>query len=510
MEVESIKTQQLATVHLLEERLTRFVEALLVGVTEIDKVAIVWQNLRCGISRLGHKATERVDLRATEWGSKPLTLILGKESEGRSPNLTGIFDCILHAARSAYMCSYIFHILSSYLGIIILSFTKIRNFEKIFVYLCIIKSNSTITIMRHLHPLTLLIALLFSTQAIAQVSIDETAPKPEKPEFENEMKSSAVEAEYFSEAAHRAERRAIRNERNSVDLSANLHGSLTAFSESWQASGDNAIAILANINFKHTYKKNRFSITNVASAKLGYNNMKTDVGDGTEKGLWFKNVDELAISTAPQWDMVKNWTYGANVKFRTQLTPGYNARTSKYNGEERVSNFLTPGYLDASIGFTYVVPSIKFPLKINLAPIAMSGTYVLDQSVYYDAATDSYKDKAYGVAFGHKYKHEGGLSVQLDFDRSWGKDGWLRYRTTAYSFYGWITDITSAKQAKRDNLEYEHVVPTLRWENTIDIKATKYFSTQIYVQLYYNKAEVNKLQVQSMLSVGLTYTFKNK
>ena len=35
-------------------------------------------------------------------------------------------------------------------------------------------------------------------------------------------------------------------------------------------------------------------------------------------------------------------------------------------------------------------------------------------------------------------------------------------------------------------------------------------ATQIYVHLYYNKAEIDKLQVQSMLSVGLTYTFKNK
>jgi hypothetical protein len=107
----------------------------------------------------------------------------------------------------------------------------------------------------------------------------------------------------------------------------------------------------------------------------------------------------------------------------------------------------------------------------------------------------------YGVARGHKSKFEGGLSAQLDFDKTWGKNGWLRYRTTAYSFYGSITDIAS---------KGESVVPTLRWENTIDIKATKYISTQIYVQLYYNKAEINKLQVQSMLSVGLTYTFKNK
>ena len=53
-------------------------------------------------------------------------------------------------------------------------------------------------------------------------------------------------------------------------------------------------------------------------------------------------------------------------------------------------------------------------------------------------------------------------------------------------------------------------MPTIRWENTIDIKATKYISTQIYFQLYYNKAEIDKLQLSSMLSVGLTYTFKNK
>ena len=88
----------------------------------------------------------------------------------------------------------------------------------------------------------------------------------------------------------------------------------------------------------------------------------------------------------------------------------------------------------------------------------------------------------------------------------------MRYRTTAYSFYGWITDIWAQKKfvATEDAPKYEHVVPTIRWENTIDIKATKYISTQIYFQLYYNRTEWHQLQVSSMLSVGLTYTFKNK
>lgn len=354
--------------------------------------------------------------------------------------------------------------------------------------------------------ITLILVILSIGTAMAQVSVDDVTTIEEKQEFENDMKTQAVDANYFSEATYRAERAAIRKERNTIDFTANLHGSLTAYSASWQAAGDNTITILANVNFLHTYKKGRFTLTNTASAKFGYNNMKTQLANGESRGVWFKNVDEIALSTAPQWAMVKNWTYGANVKFRTQFAPGYAERGDKQNGIGRVSNFMTPGYLDASLGFTYILPFKKFPLKVNLAPAAMSATYRNDQATIKD----------YGVPAGYKSKYEGGLSIQLDFDRTWGKNGWLRYRTTAYSFYGWITDISAQKKFVPTELEdgtmteYEHVVPTIRWENTIDIKATKYISTQIYFQLYYNKAEYHKLQVSSMLSVGLTYTFKNK
>lgn len=331
------------------------------------------------------------------------------------------------------------------------------------------------------------LVLLSSVCAMAQVSIDEVKPTEEKATFTNELKTKTLDAQYDSDAVRRAERLAIRKERNTIDFSANLHGSLTAFSDSWQAAGDNTITILASVNFLHTYKKGRFTLSNVASAKFGYNNMKMDL-EGKQKGVWFKNIDEIAISTSPQWALVKDWSYGANVKFRTQFARGYEARGS----DKLVSNFMTPGYLDASLGFTYILPSEKFPLKVNLAPIAMSATYRIDLDT----------SNNYGVAAPFRQKYEGGLSIQLDFDKTWGKNGWLRYRTTAYSFYGWITGISTNKFSK--------TVPTLRWENTFDIKATKYISTQIYVQLYYNKDEINKLQVSSMLSVGLTYTFKNK
>ncbi len=163
---------------------------------------------------------------------------------------------------------------------------------------------------------------------------------------------------------------------------------------------------------------------------------------------------------------------------------------------------MAPGYLDISGGFTYTLPSERFPLKVNLAPIALSAVYVEDDSV----------SNRYGVKEGKTSKYEGGFSVQLDFDRTWGKNGWLRYRSTAFSFYGWITDISSSQNfvPTPEKDKYRHVLPTVRWENTIDIKASKFLSTQIYFQLYYNDAERSRLQMQTMLSVGLTYTFKNK
>ncbi len=349
-------------------------------------------------------------------------------------------------------------------------------------------------------------AVCVTGRVAAQVSVEDVRTDKQDRGFENDIKTQQVGADYYSEARYRAERAAIRKERNALEFTSNLQGSLTAFSESWQASGDNAIAILANVNFKHVFTKGAFSITTAAVAKFGYNRMKAEFTDEAgakyEEGVWFKNVDEISISTSPQWKMTKNWSYGTIIKFRTQFAEGYSARTDKRNSKAPISNFMAPGYLDISGGFTYTLPSERFPLKVNLAPIALSAVYVEDDSV----------SNRYGVKEGKTSKYEGGFSVQLDFDRTWGKNGWLRYRSTAFSFYGWITDISSSQNfvPTPEKDKYRHVLPTVRWENTIDIKASKFLSTQIYFQLYYNDAERSRLQMQTMLSVGLTYTFKNK
>ena len=367
---------------------------------------------------------------------------------------------------------------------------------------------------RHFTILTVLSAVAMTAASVmpasAQVTIDDTATSKAETQFKEEIRENGrVETEYSNEARRRAERAMIRKERNYLEVSASLNGTVTSFNDPWldTKGGDNSIAAVATAHLLHNFKKGEFVIETVFDAKIGYNRMKIET-NGEESGIWFKNQDEFSISTAPAWQFSPNWSFGSIIKFRSQFANGYKARNAQ-EAEHRLSSILAPGYLDVSVGLTYTCPNEKFPIKINMSPLAMSSTFVESQVVrnYFDNRnpdTGEYlrTGKAYGVPVDRTSLYEGGSSIQVDFDRSFGKNGVVRYRTTLYSFYGWISNLSGQTDPKVD--------PTVRWENTIDIKATKFLTTNFYFQMFYNKAQCTRVQTQMLLSVGLTYTFKNK
>ncbi len=383
--------------------------------------------------------------------------------------------------------------------------------------------------MKRLYLLAVFCGLLFVPGSVmAQLSIDEVNAQNEELTFKDEVKKqSSVDTEFFNLAKYRAERAAIRKERNYLEFGAALMGTLTSYNDSWieTSGGDNSIATIATAYLNHLFKKNTFSVETVFNAKFGYNRMKVETtdadGNTTSDGVWFKNQDEFQISVAPSFSVSKNWSYGAIVKFRSQFTNGYKSRTEQKD-EHRKSRFMTPGYLDLSFGMTYKCPSAKFPIVINLSPIAMSGTFVENRMIRENGYL-------YGLEDPDKTsKYEGGSSIQINFDRKFLKEV-LRYRTTLFSFYGWISDIGQANKMKKysafrdafaewsanggGDVKTKPVLaihPTVRWENTLEIKATKFLTTTLNFQLYYNRAQNLDVQTQTLLSVGLAYTFKNK
>ena len=361
--------------------------------------------------------------------------------------------------------------------------------------------------------LTTIVTLLFGATAYAQVSVGSATPKTEAT-FSDRVKTEQVKVDYQSnEWQRRAERAAIRKERNTIEVNAGITGSLSNFNSKWQnVNGTtNSITGIANFLFTHNYKRGVFTIDNKATGKLGVTNKAKE---------WTKSQDEWFISTAPAYKISDQWNFGAIASLRSQFANGVNSNN------QRVSRFFAPAYLNISLGFTYVCPKEKFPVKVNVSPISLSATYVTSQSIknqffrdkfgieFADAASLTEEQKktpyAYGLTFANgSSRYEGGSSVQVDFDKSFGKNKMFRYRTTFYSFYGWINEINQ-QTGENKKLNLEHIAPNIRWEHTVDIKATKYFSTQFYFQMYYNKAQCNSLQTQIVLGVGLSYTFKNK
>lgn len=369
--------------------------------------------------------------------------------------------------------------------------------------------------MKKFYLFTLVAAIFTVSTTQAQVSVSGATPKAEAT-FKDQVKTEQVKAEYqSSEFQKRAERAAIRKDRNTIEVNAGITGSLTNFNSKWQTvnGSTNSITGIANFLFTHNYKKGVFNLDNKASGKLGVTSKAKE---------WTKSQDEWFISTAPAYKMTDQWNLGAIASLRSQFANGINGKN------QRVSRFFAPAYLNISLGVTYICPKPQFPIKVNIAPISMSATYVYSDTIMHQFFADKFgadadfanrttmsqedqrKPYVYGltIADGNS-RYEGGSSVQLDFDKSFGKNNFIRYRTTFYSFYGWINEI-SQQTGKNKELNIEHIAPNVRWEHTIDIKATKYFSTQFYFQMYYNKAQCASLQTQIVLGVGLSYTFKNK
>ncbi|HJA98825.1 MAG TPA: DUF3078 domain-containing protein [Candidatus Alistipes avicola] len=390
--------------------------------------------------------------------------------------------------------------------------------------------------MKRIYPiLSLLVLLGISVPAAAQITIevDETQNTPPTTILDTQVKNSRVDANsYFSQARYRAERAAIRKERNKLELGGGVMGSVASYSDSWieTSGGDNSIGLTATLFLQHTFTKKRFSIETRFDAKFGYNRMNVEVEDNgvtSSQGIWFKNQDEFQITTSPAYSLGKNWAIASIIKFRSQFANGYVSR-SQQTVNDRKSTFMAPGYLDVSGGFTYTCPSQKFPIKVNVSPLALSAIFVESASIRNNVWDDKPGWQAYGLVNpDQSSKYEGGSSIQIDFDRTFGKKGVFRYRTTLFSFMGWLSNLNSknrysnfdnyknAVQAWENSGEIGNkptltIHPTVRWENTLDIKATKYLSTTFNFQLYYNRAQNYDIQTQLLLSVGLTYTFNNK
>ena len=379
-----------------------------------------------------------------------------------------------------------------------------------------------------------LLAITSADRAWAQFTVEDDTKKQTAGEVsvQNQLLNINASTEYYSEAKAKLERQRIRKERNTFEMTLKLQGTMTSYNEAWTDTkgGDNAITVLGSFSMAHTYKKNEFSNNTQINAKYGYNRLRVDTDEGSE-GVWFKNIDEFWLQVQPKLALNKKWSYTALFKFKSQFSNSYLSRTNQTKADV-ITGFLAPGNLDFSVGMDFASANAKFPIKVSLFPLSGNGVVANNELV-----EQYYRNKNamswFGVDIDKNFLFTGGSSVKFEFKRSWGKNNWFTYDTNLYCYYGWITNVSNLTKIRKydeyvDALEKwqaegspeglapkavdRHVMlhPTVDWRNSFRIKASKYFETELTLNMYYDKAQNTTVMLKSFLSLALTYTFKNK
>lgn len=390
--------------------------------------------------------------------------------------------------------------------------------------------------MRRIFTILLtLFAITLADNAWAQFTVEDDTKKQTAGEVSitNQLQNINASTEYYSAAKAKLERQRIRKERNTFETTIKLQGTMTSYNDAWADTkgGDNAISVLGSFSMGHTYKKNQFSNNTQINAKYGYNRLRVDTEDGEREGVWFKNIDEFWLQVQPKLALNNKWSYTAMFKFKSQFSNSYLSRTHQTENDV-ITGFLAPGNMDFSLGMDFTSANAKFPIKVSLFPLSGNGVIAKNSLVerYYRSKNAL---SWFGVDIDKNFLFTGGSSVKFEFKRSWGKNNWFTYDTNLYCYYGWITNVSTltkihAYEEYLDALEKweesgspeglaptsvpRHMMlhPTIDWRNSFKIKASKYFETELTLNMYYDKAQNTTVMLKSFLSLGLTYTFKNK
>ena len=257
----------------------------------------------------------------------------------------------------------------------------------------------------------------------------------------------------------------------------NLVFNQSSFSN-WNSGGNNNIGIIGKINYNLSYKNRKHFLDN--NLQLGYG-FVANQGESSRK-----TEDYINLMTNYGYDVGKNFYLSTGFQFLSQFSPGYNySVTPDPEFADRVSRFMSPGYLNAGLGISYN-PNENF--QVIFRPVNGKFTFV----------TDPYLQKAgkYGLERdGQSVRSELGALVNILYRLKIYKDINLVNQINFFSNY--------VNHPERVDIAYN---------GTLNIRFNKFISTVVSLDLLYDHDQLQKLQMKQTLGVGFSYNlgFENK
>ncbi len=248
----------------------------------------------------------------------------------------------------------------------------------------------------------------------------------------------------------------------------------------WAAGGNNTVSgnIIVNLHANYVDSKQSWSNT----LNMGYGLLKQNKSDIQ------KTDDNLELTSKYGKKASLHWNYSGLLNFNTQFSAGYDYP----NNLNKISTFLSPGYLLGSVGMDYK-PTTYF--SVFLSPLTSKTTIVTDEKLS--------KAGSFGVDAGDKIRNEIGGYFRADITKEIMTN--IKLTSTLGLFSNYVE--------RPENID-------VNWEMLLLMKVNKYITVSLNTKLIYDHdititSDSNgdgdfdvkgpRTQFKEILSVGFSY-----
>lgn len=263
----------------------------------------------------------------------------------------------------------------------------------------------------------------------------------------------------------------------------------------WAPGGENNINMTGFFNYYAGYIKGKTKWETLLG--LAYGQSKTG------EQAYRKNEDKIDLQSTFGIEASPVWFYTINFNFKSQFAEGFNYNDDVDSlGPVKISNFLAPAFTTLGLGMEYRPKSY---LSMYLSPITARWIMVNDEFLANSGAFGvdpaEYDGMGNLIKAGEKSRFEFGAYFRFLFVKEIAKNVNLNTKLELFSDY----------TRSPENID-------VNWDTQINLKVNNWLSAMFgFVLVYDDDTPIldkdgnvgPRTQIKQLLSVGLSYNFKN-
>lgn len=273
----------------------------------------------------------------------------------------------------------------------------------------------------------------------------------------------------------------VQNEQSLWSLEGNTGAKVSQSAVSnWVPGGENFLAISGLLDIIIGYDDTvRHRWMNQLRLEYGITHQ------GGQKDIFIKNSDLLRFGSIYGRTITKRLSLSASVNFNSQLAQGFkyveNKTDTTYDIDPIfISEFMSPGFLEPSVGFTYLpvgeLAKDKNVWAIMVFPVSGKFTFVLNDQI----------PNRRNVEEGKKVRAEIGSRISTTYNKEIMENLTLKSNVMAFANFQKFANVD------------------LTFNALMNMRVNKYIATDLSIDVVYDDDTIGKIQFRNLLNIGLS------